>query len=89
METSIVYYHTHEGVITALVVPTSRKIHVLRFHSKRGLIHRAVTIDEEQFMRPAGIDLKKGLPKFGGIARRIGSTKAARTWLAKARENVS
>ena len=88
MKTSIVYYHRYEGVITALVVPTSRKLHVITFHAKRGLLHRATDLDEEQYMRPAGITLKKGLPKFGGIARRIGSTKAARTWLAKARESA-
>jgi hypothetical protein len=88
MEASIVYYHTLEGVITALVVPTSRKLHAVFFHAKRGLVHKAVALEEEQFMRQA-MELKKGLPKFGGIARRKGSTKAARTWLAKARECIS
>jgi len=88
MEASVVFYHTLEGVITALVVPTSRKLHAVFFHGKRGLVHKAVSLDEEQFMRPA-MTLKKGLPKFGGIARRKGSTKAARAWLAKAREAAS
>ena len=88
MEASIVYYHTLEGVITALVVPTSRRLHVVFFHGKRGMVHKTLPLDEDQFMEPA-MTLKKGLPTFGGIARRKGSTKAARKWIAKAREATS
>ena len=40
-------------------------------------------------MSPAQVTLKKGVRQFGGIAKRKGSTKAARTWLAKAREVIA
>lgn len=88
MEPGIYFYHTiDQDVKTCLVVPTARSLHVVMITS-RGLVERARPLDEEQFMKPA-MDLKKGLSKFGGIARRTGSTKAARTWLAKAREATS
>lgn len=73
---------------TVLVVPTSRRLHVVFITSHRGLIERTLPLDEEKFMRPA-MTLKKGISKFGGIARRKGSTKAARKWLAKAREAIA
>lgn len=87
MDTSIVYYHTEEGVKTCVVVPTARKLHIIMITGK-GLVHRAKPLDDEQFMRET-MPLKQGLSKFGGIARRSGSTKAARSWLAKARECIS
>jgi len=88
METQIVFYSTYSDVKTCLVVPTSRRLHIVMIKN-HGLVERSKPLDEEQFMRPAGITLKKGLSSFGGIARRKGSTKAARTWLAKAREGAS
>jgi hypothetical protein len=54
-----------------------------------GLIERAQPLEEEKFMTPAQVTLKKGVRQFGGIAKRKGSTKSARTWLAKAREAIS
>ena len=88
MEASIVFYHTiDQEVKTCLVVPTARRLHVVMI-TKAGLVERSRPLDEERYMKPA-MTLKKGLPKFGGIARRKGSTKAARAWLAKAREAAS
>jgi hypothetical protein len=88
MEPGIYYYHTiDQDVKTCLVVPTARSLHVIMITS-RGLVERTRPLVEEQFMKPA-MELKKGLRTFGGIARRKGSTKAARTWLTKAREAIS
>lgn len=88
MEPGIYYYHTiDQDVKTCLVVPTARSLHVIMITS-RGLVERTRPLVEEQFMKPA-MELKKGLRTFGGIARRKGSTKAARTWLTKARETIA
>ncbi len=88
MEASFVSYHTHEGVRTCLVVPTARKLHVIMI-TALGLTEKAQPLEEEKFMTPAQVTLKKGVRQFGGIAKRKGSTKAARTWLAKAREVIA
>lgn len=88
METSFVSYHTHEGMKTCLVVPTSRKLHVIMITAV-GLVEKAKPLEEEKFMTPANVIFKKGIRQFGGIARRMGSTKTARTWLAKAREVIA
>jgi len=89
MEAGIFFYHTiDQDVRTCLVVPTARRLHVIFITSNRGLIERSMPLDEQKFMKPA-MDLSKGLPKFGGIARRKGSTKAAKKWMAKAREAIA
>jgi hypothetical protein len=89
MDTGIFFYHTADQTTkTVLVVPTSRRLHVVFITSHRGLIERTLPLDEQKFMKPA-MPLAKGLPKFGGVARRKGSTKAARKWMAKAREAIA
>jgi hypothetical protein len=88
MEVSIVSYHTHEGVKTCMVIPTSRKLHIVMI-TGHGLVEKSKPLDEERYMRPVSIALKKGIRQFGGIAKRKGSTKAARKWMAKAREYIS
>ena len=92
METQFVHYHHnksgHQQVGVALVVETRSRLHIVMLKG-RGLVHIAKPKSEEQFMRPAGIALKKGLQSLGGVAKRKGSTKAARSWMAKAREAVS
>ena len=88
MDTGIYFYHTiNQDVKTCLVVPTSRSLHVVMI-TGRGLVERTRPLDDEQFMRPA-MPLKEGLSRLGGVARRKGSTKAARTWIDKARESMS
>ena len=92
METQFVHYHHnragHQQVGVALVVEAGTKLHIVMVKG-HGLIHITRPKTEEQFMHPAGITLKKGLRSLGGVARRKGSTKAARTWMAKARECIS
>jgi hypothetical protein len=88
MDTSIVSYHIDGCFRTCLVVPTSRKLHIVMI-TGRGLVARTADLDQERFMTVVNTPLKKGLASFGGIARRKGATKAARTWLAKAREGIS
>jgi len=89
METSIVYYDpSNIGQKTCLVIESRKRLHIVMIKG-RGLVHLSIPESEAQYMRPAGVALKKGLRSFGGIARRKGSTKAAKTWLAKARESVS
>ena len=92
METQIVNYHYdkngHQQVGVALVVEARSSLHIVMLKG-RGLVHITKPKTEEQFMRPAGVTLKKGLRSLGGVAKRKGSTKAARTWMAKAREAVS
>jgi len=88
METGIFFYHTiDQEVKTCLVVPTARRLHVVMI-TRAGLVERSRPLDESKYMKPA-MALTKGLPKFGGIARRKGSTKAARKWMAKAREAIA
>ena len=89
METGIYFYTTMDQTTkTVLVVPTSRRLHIVVLHHKRGLVEQTLPLDEERYMKPA-MPLKKGLPKFGGVARRRGATKAARKWMAKAREAIA
>jgi hypothetical protein len=88
MEASFVHYHTHDGVKTCLVIPTSRKLHIVMI-TGLGLVERSKPLDEERYMRPSTVSLKKGIRQFGGIAKRKGSTKAARNWIAKARECIA
>ena len=92
MDTSIVFYDPSisglEGVKTCLVVESRKRLHIVMITS-RGLTHKSLPSSEAEYMRPASITLKKGLRSFGGVAKRKGSTKAARTWLAKAREDIS
>lgn len=88
MGTRIVSYHTHQGVKSCVVVPTARSLHIIII-TCHGLTHVRKPLDEERYMRDSDAPLKKSLKRFGGIARRLGSTKAARTWLSKARESIS
>ncbi len=92
METQFVHYHHdksgHQQVGVALVIEARSSLHIIMLKG-RGLVHIAKPKTEEQFMRPAGITLKQGLRSLGGVAQRKGSTKAARTWMAKAREGTS
>lgn len=89
MDTAIVYYDpSNIGQKTCLVIESRSRLHIVMIKS-RGVVHLSVPASEAQYMRPAGVTLTKGLRSFGGIARRKGSTKAARTWLTKAREEIS
>lgn len=92
MKSQIVNYHyenaRHQQVGVALVIEARSTLHIVMLRGRR-LIHFQKPKSEEQFMRPAGITLTKGLRSFGGIAKRKGSTKAAKIWLAKARESIS
>ena len=88
MNTQLVYYRTEEGVKTAIVVPARKILHVIMIGGT-GLIHRSVQQDQERYMRPLDQPLKKAVTTFGGIAKRKGSTKEARTWLARARRAAS
>ena len=92
METQFVHYHHdkagHQQVGIALVVEARSTLHIVMLKG-RGLIHITKPKTEAEFMRLAGITLKKGLRSLGGVAKRKGSTKAARTWMAKAREGTS
>lgn len=92
MNTSIVFYDPSitgfSGTKTCLVIPARTRLHIIMC-ANNGLVHKWVPLSEAENMRPTGMSLKKGLRSFGGVARRKGSTKAARTWLAKARESSS
>ncbi len=92
MEPQFVHYHHdkagHQQVGVALVVEARSSLHIVMLKG-HGLVHITKPKTEEQFMRPAGVALKNGLRSFGGIAKRKGSTKAARTWMAKAKEGIS
>lgn len=92
MESRIMNYHYdkagHQQVGVCLVVEGRSALHIVMLKG-RGLVHVSKPKSEEQYMRPANITLKKGLSSFGGVARRKGSTKAARTWMAKAKETIS
>jgi len=92
MKSQFVNYHyanaRHQQVGVALVVEARSTLHIVMLKGKR-LVHLQKPKSEEQFMRPAGVTLKKGLRSFGGIARRKGATKSAKTWLAKAKESIS
>ncbi len=93
MQSRIMNYHYdkagHQQVGVCLVVDGRSALHIVMLRGKRGLVHISKPKSEEQYMRPADIPLKKGLRSLGGVAKRKGSTKAARTWMAKARECIS
>jgi len=85
------YHYDKAGrqqVGVCLVVDGRSTLHIVMLRG-RALIHFTKPKSEEQYMSPANITLKKGLSSLGGVARRKGSTKAARTWMAKAREAIA
>lgn len=89
MEPRIVYYNpSNEGAKTALVIESRKRLHVILI-KHNGLVHRSLPMVEERYMRDLDMPIKKAVRSFGGVARRKGSTKAARTWLAKARECIA
>lgn len=93
MPSRIMNYHYdkagHQQNCCCLVVESRSTLHIVMLSRSGSLVHMAKPKSEEQFMRPSTVTLKKGLRSFGGTARRRGSTKAARTWLSKAREEIS
>jgi len=93
MQSRIMNYHYdkagHQQTCCCLVVESRSTLHIVMLSRSGSLVHMAKPKSEEKFMRPSTVTLKKGLRSFGGIAKRRGSTKAARSWMAKAREAIA
>lgn len=93
MQSRIMNYHYdkagHQQHAACLVVEARSALHIVMLSRAGSLVHVSKPKSEEQYMSPSSTTLKKGLRTFGGIARRRGSTKAARSWMAKAREAIT
>lgn len=85
-------YRTDSGTKTVLVGPAGRKYVPLLMIEGSGLTVKKVPLSEQRYIadylgkqRP----IKSVLRQYGGIGRRLGMTKAAKSFLSAARKEAA
>ena len=89
MSYELMMYHTDTGNKTVLVGPDGRKLMPVLLIEGSGLTVRKVPLTERRLMHPAlegknRRSMSGVIKQYRGIGRRLGMTKAAKSFLAEA-----